>query len=143
MKLKCVLLIDDDHATNVYHTVIIRRTQFTENLQVIERPEIALDFLTSLIKREGMGEYRPQQIPELIFLDVNMPKLTGVEFLEKYQEIQANFAVKPVVIMLTTHLHDSDEKKCLSFDCVKGIIKKPLIEDNLAQILKEHFSFAH
>lgn len=139
MKLKRVLLIDDDHTTNMYHTVILKRAQFANDIQVMELPEIALDLLVNAGKEEQLGGYKQNPVPELIFLDVNMPKMTGLEFLVEYEKVHTDLQSKPIIFMLTTALQDGDEKKCLSFNFVKGIIKKPLTQDVLTKILQDHF----
>lgn len=108
MKLKNVLLIDDDHTTNVYHTVIIKRSQITDQVQTMEYPEIALEHLMKVSKvpdRKGMGPF----MPELIFLDVNMPRMTGWEFLEEFNKIYQGSILKPIIYMLTASMQPTDQ----------------------------------
>ena len=72
-KLECILLIDDDDEDNFYHKIVIERMNITKRIEVAYNGLEALEFL----------QKESQIIPELIFLDINMPKMNGWEFLEK------------------------------------------------------------
>ena len=75
--LKSVLLIDDNKADNFIHKAYIMKHGGVETIEMVTGGEEALKFLTS----KASGEY-PR--PELIFLDINMPRMNGWEFLEEY-----------------------------------------------------------
>lgn len=137
MKKLNILLIDDDHTTNVFHTVIIRRSQIALDIQTMEMPELALQYLVNASK--GQGVNRQFVVPELILLDVNMPRMTGWEFLSEYRKIQVSLKFQPIVYMLTAFLHPSDQDKYSAFDCVKGVLNKPLTEEVLLNIHKTHW----
>lgn len=65
-KLNCVLLIDDDHEDNRFHQIIIEEMNMAEKIEFALNGLEALDFLA-----------KQDHIPELIFLDINMPKMNG------------------------------------------------------------------
>jgi CheY-like chemotaxis protein len=69
-KLNCILLIDDNDADNYYHQTIIEQMNVTNSVQIVENGLDAINFL----KKEN------QVIPELIFLDINMPKMNAYYF---------------------------------------------------------------
>jgi len=66
-KLNCVLLIDDNPADNRYHQIIIEEMNITNSICSVENGFEALDFLNN----------ENNVLPELIFLDINMPKMNG------------------------------------------------------------------
>jgi CheY-like chemotaxis protein len=139
MKLKSVLLIDDDHTTNVFHTVVLRRSQIAEQILTMETPEIALDHLRNATKFDQNAGFGQMAMPELIFLDVNMPRMTGYEFLTEFEKISLSSSRKSIVYMLTAALGGPDQDKFLQFSSVKGVLEKPLTKESLAQIMQTHF----
>ena len=129
-KLNCILLIDDNDADNDYHQIIISEMNVTDNIQVVENGEQAIVFL----KKEN------QIIPDLIFLDINMPRMNGWEFLEEYKNLDVAQRAKIVIVMLTTSANPDDVIRAETIAEVNGFKSKPLSEDMLNEILEQHFS---
>jgi CheY-like chemotaxis protein len=140
VKLRSVLLIDDDHTTNVFHTVILKRTQIADQILTMETPEIALEHLEKASRKENGAGFGQMSMPELIFLDVNMPRMTGYEFIKKFQNIYDGLKTKSAVYMLTAALYPQDHDKYLSFKCVKGVLQKPLTRECLENIMRTQFN---
>ncbi|MES2763491.1 MAG: response regulator [Bacteroidota bacterium] len=128
-KLNCILLVDDDHEDNFYHEIIIKKMDITHSIQVARNGIEALDFL----KKEN------QIIPELIFLDVNMPKMNGWEFLDEYKHLSPHQKAKITIVMLTTSANPDDIKKAEEIADVNGYRSKPLSVEMLTEILNTHF----
>jgi len=121
-KIRNIILIDDDNATNVYHGIIIDETELVEKYQIFDSASAALEYLKK-------GEERPQYI----FLDINMPGMDGWEFLAEYQQLdQANNLAK--VIMLTTSLGAFDKKLAEDNPLVSNFFQKPLTPEMLQEI---------
>lgn len=129
-KLNCILLIDDNDADNHYHQIIIEQMNITESVQIAEDGLEALAFL----KKEN------QVAPELIFLDINMPKMNGWEFLDEYKNLDAQQKAEIVIVMLTTSANPDDIKRAETIAEVNGFKVKPLTEEMLNEILEKHFS---
>lgn len=70
-----ILLVDDDAVTNMMHSRVIERSGRAKRIDVATDGQEALDLL-----RSDLAAGHP--LPELIFLDINMPGMGGFEFLE-------------------------------------------------------------
>jgi len=73
-KLNSFLLIDDSKSANVFNDKMIRKINCVEKIYIAENGKEALDILEAGI------------LPEIIFLDINMPVMNGWEFLAEYQK---------------------------------------------------------
>ncbi|MEC7756089.1 response regulator [Roseivirga sp. UBA1976] len=130
-KLKCILLVDDDAATNFLNSMVVEEAECCERCVVAKSGMEALEFL----KSSENGEY-PQ--PDLIFLDINMPGMNGWQFLEHYEKLHIDQKAKVIIVMLTTSLNPDDLEKSKSTK-VEGFIHKPLTEEILKKIIDKNF----
>lgn len=131
-KLNCILLIDDDKATNFLNEMILGEADCAEKVTSVESGQDALDYLSESVN----GTY-PQ--PDLIFLDINMPGMNGWEFMEKYNVLPEGQKGHIVVVMLTTSLNPDDEIKAKSLGHVEGFERKPLDYDMVHRVLSKYF----
>lgn len=132
-KLKSILLIEDDPATNFLHARAIRSEDCAENIITAEHGEAALKLLIGLIARN-------EPAPELLLLDINMPVMNGWEFLTAYAQLPEDFREGTRIIMLTTSMNPDDEVRAGSTPGINGFKLKPLDKAMLHEILEKHFS---
>lgn len=124
MKPLRYLLVEDQPADQFYTKVLIDNHQPDSSLTIAEDGEQALDILEqqSATAEEGMPG------PDVILLDINMPRMDGFEFLEEFtcRVEQGELRQRPVIIMLTSSDDISDRTRASGFDCVKGYLTKPI-----------------
>ena len=127
-KLASILLIDDDLTNNFLNELLLQRLEVADQVLTAESGEAALE----LLARPGAVE------PALILLDVNMPGLTGLEFLEQYQRQREAQTQASVVVMLTTTMDAKDLARINELH-IDGLVSKPLTEEKVNQLLQLHF----
>lgn len=132
-KLSCVLLIDDDEPTNFLNRATLEEAGCAEHIEVTQSGQEALDYL------ERTGENGPCALPNLIFLDINMPAMDGWEFLSRYNELKKTQRAEVVVVMLTTSLNPEDEIKARGMPTISGFRCKPLSRSMLDSLLRVYF----
>lgn len=63
--------------------------------------------------------------PVIVFLDVNMPRMNGFEFLEQFSHLSEKHSSAQICIMMfTSSGAEEDIQKAFSFSCVKDYIEK-------------------
>lgn len=127
-QLKRILLVDDSEATNAMNVYLFNRLNAAEQIDVAVNGAEAIDYLTA---QDANGEY-PR--PELIVLDLNMPVMNGLEFLQAYRELEEDIKGGIIIIMLTTSMLESDQKSAREFQSVVGYQSKPLTLDKAQEM---------
>ena len=128
-KLSSVLLVDDDATNNFLNELLLKRLEIADRILVTEDGTQALDLLASLPNPDE---------PALILLDVNMPGLNGIQFLEAYRQLPQAQRSATVIIMLTTTMDARDLSRLDELN-IDGLVSKPLTQEKLDGILQLHF----
>ncbi len=127
MKVVSVLLIDDNDVDNFIHRRVIDITGFAENVHACTSVKGAKDFVDTLVKS---GE----SLPDIIFLDLNMPGENGFAFLEWFTNTFAQHSNPSKIIILTSSNNQADVDHVFSFSNVVKFITKPLKKEDLTQL---------
>lgn len=125
-----VLLVDDSIDDNFIHTRLLRRTGFTSHVEVMKDGLDALAYLRGLAEGPaGAGE-----APQVIFLDLRMPRLDGFEFLVEFEKLPADFRQRVVVVVLTSSLLTADQERASSLSPQLHYLVKPLTRQQLEDL---------
>lgn len=131
-KLNSILLIDDNEHDNFYHKIIIEEAACANQVLSEQKASNALNyFLTS------NETNRP--CPDLVFVDINMPKMDGFEFLKKYRTLVSNPENNTVFVMLTNSVNPAHKKIADKFAEIAKFEIKPLNHEKLSAILSNYF----
>ncbi|MBQ4821707.1 response regulator [Aquimarina sp. MMG016] len=129
-KLKHFLLIDDSKATNFFNKTIIEKVACVEKVVIAENGKDALDYI-----EKGM-------IPEVIFLDINMPVMNGWEFISNYQKLDDKFKKSIIILMLGAELNQEEKKLVESIPEIHGFEEKMLTKNIVQKIVNNFFGSA-
>ncbi len=136
-KINCILLVDDNESDNFYHKLIIVEAQVCNVIKVVSNGIEALEYIEKSNDPSQVADY-PKA--ELIFLDINMPKMNGFEFLEEYRNLEAKLKSKALIIMLTTSLNPDEKSRAKELKEVTEFQNKPLSAEVLKEIFRKYFS---
>lgn len=131
--VNCVLLVDDDKATNFFNKMVVNRHGAFSNVVSTQSGFEALLYLKGVQQNQKVK-------PDLIFLDINMPAMNGWEFLVEFEKIEKPLRDTIKVILLSTSSDPADVKKSIEKHPVDDYINKPLSFPLLNEVLKNHFA---
>ncbi len=127
-----VLLVEDNIDDAELAMRELKKNQANKNLLHVKDGEEALDFIFATGKFAGLRDIK--NLPKVILLDIQMPKVNGIEVLEKIKADERTKAI-PVVI-LTSSNQSPDIKKCYDLG-VNSYIVKPVEFETYAKAIKE------
>ncbi len=122
-----VMLVDDNDTDNFISKRIIEITKFAQRVEVKNSGKSALDYL-----RENQDKI--EDLPNLIFLDINMPIVDGFVFLYEFEKFNETIKDKCKVIILSSSDNKRDIDKIVNNNHVIKFITKPLTETALEEV---------
>ncbi|WP_027395020.1 response regulator [Aquimarina latercula] len=122
MKNLKILLIEDDEIERMKFTRVLQKNNYDCKLQEATNGEEAVEILND-----------DTRTPDLVLLDLNMPKMNGIEFLKS---LKSNQKLKyiPVIILSTSNNHQ-DLKRCYE-EGIAGYLVKPLKYEDYVEKIK-------
>lgn len=127
MPIDHVLIIEDDDVSTLLLQYLIEDVLSAKSVTIKENGKEALAYLEELISK-------PSQFPHLIFLDLNMPHISGYDFMRLYEEKFAGHFPNTQLIVLTSSVRNKDREIALEYPSVAGFFNKPLEEAQLQHI---------
>lgn len=119
-----IMLIDDDPVFNFLNEEIIRYSGFTDQVSSFCSPSAALAWL-----HDSKDNW-----PAIILLDINMPLMTGWEFLDAFEAMPEAATNQCKIFMLSSSSNPSDVLKSKTFKSVYNFYEKPLTAETLQEI---------
>ena len=121
------MLVDDNDTDNFISKRIIEITNFANRVEVKNSGKSALEYLEEYQDNEEM-------LPNIIFLDINMPIVDGFVFLYEFEKFNELVRRKCKVIILSSSDNKRDIDKIVNNDHVIKFITKPLTESSLEEV---------
>jgi CheY-like chemotaxis protein len=128
-RIESCCIIDDDPIF-IYGTKrIMKEIEFCENIIVFNNGQEALDGIMEISQSAS-------EIPQVIFLDLNMPIMNGWEFLDEFIKIPNRNLEKTIVYIISSSVDPRDLEKVKDYkQRVNNYILKPITPNDLESVL--------
>lgn len=93
-----------------------------------------------LCAEEALGVLRKgtkKEFPDVILLDLNMPVMSGWDFLDELYLLWPKVCEKCKIYILTSSLNSLDKQKAKEHPLIAGLIHKPISSDSIKLIASQ------
>lgn len=119
--LDIILCIDDDPITLMLCKKVITKAGFSNEIITAKNGEDALEYFDSIIEKKDNSK-----LPQLIFLDLNMPVMDGWEFLDNFNSEKYSEVNSTKIIVLSSTIDPEDLQKSKKYPMVIDFLSKPI-----------------
>jgi CheY-like chemotaxis protein len=134
-KLPIIGIIDDDKIYQFILTSIINKNKLAKSILSFSDGEKAIEYLTD-------NKTKNEKIPDILFLDVNMPIMDGWMFIEEYAGIKKDITKKIAVFMLSSSVNPSDIERAAEISEISNYIIKPIKFEEVKRIFENYEIFS-
>jgi response regulator RpfG family c-di-GMP phosphodiesterase len=118
VKYRNVFIIDDSEMDNMLNKMILEVADYSTNIATFSYPGSALQYLKNIKSTE--------EVPDLIYLDINMPEMDGFEFMEEFEKLPSKVSRFTKVIIISSSDDPIDIEKASRYKSIVKYLKKPL-----------------
>ncbi|WP_394746951.1 response regulator [Spongiimicrobium salis] len=128
--LESTCIIDDDELFVFGVKLLMRKMKAFGSLRVYANGQEALKSLREMLEK---GE----KLPDLFFLDLNMPIMDGWEFLESFKKIPQEDRNHITLFVVSSSVDPEDLQKTKQYELIKNYILKPITVHDLEEVLSQ------
>ncbi len=121
------MLIDDNEIDNLINQKMIESAEIAQHIYTHTGAKSAIEFLRNLEKLD----LADQVLPDIIFLDIDMPLMDGFQFLDEFEKLSLATKKKCRIVMLTSSINPQDFNRSKKYINVKLYLNKPLTYESI------------
>ena len=129
--LNHIVLVDDNETTSFLNNRLLGRLAVADQVSTFSRADEAFEQIWG----DAIGG---SAVPDLVFVDLKMPGISGFDFLELYSALPQLVQEKTVMAVLTTSMHGADTARVAQYPNVE-YLTKPLTEEKMQKLLAKRF----
>ncbi len=130
---KHVLLIDDSEIDILVNRRLMELTFFASQITIAGSGEEALEFFRHECRSAD-------EAPDLIFLDMYLPMMSGYDFIEEFKKLPEYVTNKTKIIILSVFQKQEHLDKALENHFVAGQLEKPLSRQSLSALAQKRIA---
>ncbi len=128
--METVCIIDDD---KIHHFTIEKTIQ----LQGLSKHIISFDNGYDALSFFHENLECPEILPDIIFLDLNMPVINGWQFLQQFAVLKSHIQKKIKIYIVSSSVIESEINRAIALEDVTGYIEKPFKPSALSGIFTD------
>ncbi|MBN8569642.1 MAG: response regulator [Ignavibacteria bacterium] len=123
-------LVDDDKVFQFITAKILKSLNVIDCILQFENGLPLLEYLQNNFDK-------PESLPDVIFLDIQMPFMDGWQFLQEYSNLRISFAKQIKIYILSSSISLYDKEKAKAYNQIKDFLVKPIGREKYTEILEE------
>ena len=127
-KIYKTLFINDSEEENFLTELLIDEDNIPIQADFIIDGSMAEDYLDQL---------KPEELPDFIFLDINMPLMDGFQFMEIYSKKYCSMSQRTKLYFLSSSIRASDKERVEAMECAAGYLTKPFTAEMFQSLIED------
>jgi CheY-like chemotaxis protein len=130
--MRKLVIIDYDPIDHFMMKHILRGKNYFDTTTYTVYGALVLDYIEE-------NKCQPEKLPDVIFLDLNMPEFSGWDFLERMEQMQHEVNKNIQVYIISSSVRHIDKEASAKYRFVSNFISKPIESSEIERIMGEHY----
>lgn len=123
-----ICVVDDDEIYKYAASMALKDHHLAKKVLTFSDGEEALIFLVENIDNKD-------EVPDVIFLDINMPIMDGFQFMEEYVKLKPRVGKKIIIYMVTSSMDPQDINRAKEISDISDYLIKPINRDKMQELI--------